>query len=490
MKSWWGHRSNSSDAKKSKRWYGGVWFRIALVLVVGITISGVAMVIAATVYQGALRTRVNTAAQALGSSRIDSLKDGATSDTTNADYAYEENKLALIKGANADARFVYLMARDDDGSVYFLADSEPENSDGNSPRGEKYPEASVALKSMFDNGKIVIEGPVKDSYGTWLSVLAPVIDEQTYRMTAVIGMDVPASTYGLVIGLAGGGPLLLTILAAVVVFIRYQSWRRRQEDTQFRAEMLSIAGHEIRTPLTGLRWSQETLIKQKVGNDSQQHMLRIMYESTRRLQESIEDILQLASMESGRARRLYLEDVDMRKLLGDITEVQQLAASQNNVTFEFTSDWPAQVVLHVDEQRMKRVFNNVLSNVMKSSSKDAAIIIGFEKPDDGFIISVRDDRTQGMSKDDQLALWSSLDRPSTRERDVTDTDMGLYLARNIIEQHGGRIWLESSDGAGTTVFVKFPKKAAGGSVVEMPTWAKDQTSDTVKTDKTQQGGNQ
>jgi K+-sensing histidine kinase KdpD len=84
-----------------------------------------------------------------------------------------------------------------------------------------------------------------------------------------------------------------------------------------------------------------------------------------------------------------------------------------------------------------------------------------------------------MSKDEQSTMWSGLDYVATREHDVTNTDMGLYLARNIIEQHGGRIWIDSTEGNGTTVFVGLPKTAAAGAVMAMPPQAELTTSPQV-----------
>jgi len=426
-------------------------------------IACISMVGTATVYRNALRTRIDTAAQALSAGRIVTLKNGEEANDTQENYTFIEGKLARIKDVNSDARFVYLMARDTDG-VYFLADSESDQSDANSPRGEKYPEASKELQEMFDNGRTIVEGPLRDSYGSWLSVLAPIVDDETYRIIAVVGMDVPASTYGLVLGISGGVPLLLAFLSAGVVYVRYQTWRRRQEDVQFRAEMLSIASHELRTPLTGLRWSQETLIHQKAGTPAQQHMLQIMHESTRRLQESIEDILQLASMESGKAQRLYLDDVDMRAILDDIVATQQLAVSQMNITIAFAGEWPQPLVLHVDAQRMKRVFHNVLSNVVKCTGKDTAITVSFTRSKTDEYVFVAQTPATGVSKEEEQELWSGLTKQnnSIRQHDVNDTDMGLYLARHILEQHGGRIWLESTEGAGTKVSIALPRSAGEG----------------------------
>jgi signal transduction histidine kinase len=459
----WGH-----SERKKNRWRGGLALRIVIVMLVGIVVGAAAMIGAATVYRDSLRTRITTIAQALATDTITPLREDQASSagSLKADYAYVEDRLARIKDVNGDVRFVYLMARDGTRGVYFLADSESDDRPGNSPRGERYPEASPALKAMFDNGNTLIEGPSRDSYGSWLSALAPVIDDQTYRITAVVGMDVPATDYAWLLGIAGGLPVFVALLASIVVFVRFQTWRRYQDNIQFRAEMLSIASHELRTPLTGLRWSQEDLIRQKVGTPPQQRMLQIMYDSTRRLQESIEDILQLASIESGKARRLYLDDVDMRKLMEDIVATQQLAATRRNVTISFAKAWPQSLVLRVDGQRMKRVFHNLLSNAVKYSKDNTSIMIGFARTSANEYVIFVQDHGIGIPRDEQTAVWGGFYRASnTREVTADGTGMGMYLARSIIEQHGGRIWFESEEGKGTTVFVALPESTGAVAAV-------------------------
>ncbi len=434
-----------------------MWHKLGALLAIGLIVGVVSMAGTAAIYKNSLRTRVNTIAESIDGQRVTSLRDASSDMAAQDDYAYLKTKLSRIKAVNADSRFVYLMARGADGQVYFLVDSEPTGSNDYSPRGEQYPEASVKLKAMFDNGRSLIEGPSNDSYGNWLSALAPIIDDQSYRLTAVVGIDVPATSYALLLGLAGGIPVLLALLAAVMIYVQQQIRRRHEQHIQFRAEMISIASHELRTPLTGLRWSGENLLSQKLGGASQRRAIEIMYDSTRRLQDSIEDILQLASLESGAAQRLYKKEVDLHDIADDIVAMQRLAAERHNISLTFAASWPKRLLVECDAQRIKRVLNNIVGNAVKYSNPDTTIVIGYSRSKDGaHVISVQDHGI-GIPADEQAKVWQGFYRAkNTASHDVTGTGMGLYLARTIIEQHQGRIWLESTEDKGTTVFVELP----------------------------------
>jgi signal transduction histidine kinase len=418
--------------------------KVSYIMLAGLLVGGGLLYVTNKSYRNTLTSRVQSIARALDGGRVKTLKlpdDGETS----MHYRFMKSKLAGIKAANKDIRFVYLMGRQgtpDDGFIYFMADSEPTNSDDYSPHGEKYPEASKALWAVFDNGKPMIEGPVSDSYGTWLSALAPVYSEKTGQLVAVAGLDVPASSYYWLLIAAGGGPVVVAALASGLVWVLDGFRRRRQENDHFQAEMVSIASHELRTPLTGLRWTQETMLDEKLSK-TQRDMVEAMYESTLRLQESIEDVLQLANIGAGKAQLLQVSDTDIKMLLTGIFKTQQLAAKTRGIKLKWIGDWPQAVVLPVDPTRIKRVFNNLISNAIKYS------------PDAGRHIFSVADHGIGIPQSEQAEVFGGFYRASNAvSSEVNGTGMGLYVSRAIVGQHGGRIWFTSQEGKGTTVYVE------------------------------------
>ena len=117
----------------------------------------------------------------------------ATEDDLNAPaYIRLKEQLSLVRSANPLCRFIYLMGHHEDGSVYFFLDSEPAESDDNSPPGEIYTDASEILKNVFISGKPATEGPVPDEWGIWVSAIVPLTEPQTNEILAILGMDIDA----------------------------------------------------------------------------------------------------------------------------------------------------------------------------------------------------------------------------------------------------------------------------------------------------------
>lgn len=193
--------------------------------------------------------------------------------------------------------------------------------------------------------------------------------------------------------------------------------------------------------------------------------LEIMHNSTVKLQESIEDVLQLANLQSSTHHKLDLMDVDMSKLLDDVFSVQQPVADERHMTLVRSNDWPPSLTLRLDERRMKRVFNNLVSNAIKYGKENTAVTLGYQAARDKHIISVSDHGI-GIPKADHERVFSGFYRAdNARRASVDGTGMGLYLSRAIVQQHGGTLWLDSSEQAGTTVYVSLPLAAPAPDAV-------------------------
>ncbi|NLA73958.1 MAG: histidine kinase, partial [Deltaproteobacteria bacterium] len=126
-------------------------------------------------------------AQALDISRIESLT-GTSADIGTPYYQKLKAQLAAIKESDSRYRFVYLMGQLLDGKVFFFADNEPAGSPDESPPGQIFSEASEEDLIAFNHKKAVISGPVADRWGTWVSALVPLIDPESDRLVAVLGM--------------------------------------------------------------------------------------------------------------------------------------------------------------------------------------------------------------------------------------------------------------------------------------------------------------
>jgi PAS domain S-box-containing protein len=154
--------------------------------------------------------RVQTGARLLDRAALAALR-GVGTDEGGAAHRAIQAGLRSLRASVPDAQFAYLLARRA-GVVVFLADSEPENSPDYSPPGQEYGEASPDLRGLFDRGSGLVEGPIRDRWGSWVSALAPVdIDGQT---VAVLGVDVDAVVWGRSIAYHRLGGIAVSLMLA------------------------------------------------------------------------------------------------------------------------------------------------------------------------------------------------------------------------------------------------------------------------------------
>ncbi len=178
-------------------------------------------------------------ARAINAERVSSLK-GSTDDLANDDYQRLKEQMAAIKQANEKCRFIYLMDRQPDGTIIFLVDNEPPESEGYSAPGDIFEDASLELLEAFDTGQGFVEGPVVDQWGVWISALMPIMDPQTGEVIALFGMDIDASTWRRSLAstaiLPVGTVFSSFFLLAMLIII----WRNRNIISESRKELLAM----------------------------------------------------------------------------------------------------------------------------------------------------------------------------------------------------------------------------------------------------------
>jgi len=133
-------------------------------------------------------------AQAMDFKHVQALA-GTAADLGSPDYLRLKEQFVAIRSADPQCRFVYLMGRRADGTVFFFVDSEPAGSKDYSPPGQAYEEATANDHRMFDTGEVSVAGPDPDRWGIWVSALVPITDPDSGKVAAVLGMDVDARAW-------------------------------------------------------------------------------------------------------------------------------------------------------------------------------------------------------------------------------------------------------------------------------------------------------
>lgn len=227
---------------------------------------------------------------------------------------------------------------------------------------------------------------------------------------------------------------------------------------KMKTEFVSVASHQLRTPLTAIKLFTEMLVRKDVGelNNDQEEYLNNIYESTERMVRLVNDLLNVTRIESGRLG-ITPEPTDLNKFLKNIiAEAKPLAKTNKAViTYNCVGKIP---IVNLDVNLVRQVFHNLSTNAIRySRPKNGKIEIVLKK--DGsknILVSVRDNGI-GIPANFQKRIFEKFYRADNAIKVATEgTGLGLYVSKMIIEQSGGKIWFESKAGKGTTFYVKLP----------------------------------
>lgn len=432
------------------------WQKIMFIMVIGSLAAAATSYAISTSYVNDIKKRADTYAYSFDASTIRQLSDTALSDT-QVPYEATKKRLTDLKRVYDDTRFVYIMDQQN-GTVRFLADSESPDSPDYSARGDAYGDATPLLRTVLSDGVSAVEGPVSDEYGIWYSGLAP-IKNAAGEPIALVGVDIPATRYILTSVGVGAGIFIAAIILSVIVFIYDRIRNRRFAALTFQFELMSIASHELRTPLSGIRWGQEVLMKSHLDSN-QETIVNAVYDSTLQLQDSIEDILQLTSIGSTKRKQAVKAPVDLDEVIAGTVRVQQLAARTKEIHIVYDESWQKPLPIVGDGTQLRRVFNNILSNAVKYSSIASNITISYQKKDGNHLVVIKN-LGMGVPHKELEHIFDGFYRASNAvQAQVNGTGMGLYLSRQTIEEHGGKMWIESVENESTTVYVELPSAEA------------------------------
>jgi signal transduction histidine kinase len=234
--------------------------------------------------------------------------------------------------------------------------------------------------------------------------------------------------------------------------------RKLKEANETKDHFLSIASHELKTPVTTIRGQAQLMIrrlsKQKDLSPEMEAIsttLTKINDQTTRLTALIDDLMDVSSIRAGKVE-LNKRKCDLKDICQEVVEDQRLLSGRS-----ITLDMPtAPVKMQVDCERLAQVFVNLISNAVKYSPEGTPIEVTLGKQDTTALIQVRD-YGKGISKDQQERIFETFYRtPDAQSSSKRGLGLGLAISKDIIERHDGRIWCESEPGQGSVFFVELP----------------------------------
>lgn len=233
-----------------------------------------------------------------------------------------------------------------------------------------------------------------------------------------------------------------------------------KELDNMKTDFVNSVSHELRSPLSAIKGYVDFLLKEVAGpvNEKQKEFLNIVKNNTTRLTNFINNVLDVAKMESSKME-LNREQIKIKDVIGEVITLFKPSASDKKITLEFTAD-EALPQISADGEKIMQVITNLISNAMKFTPEGGNVTVkselGRQKPE--VVVSVSDSG-MGMTKDDCAKLFNKFVQVSSAKKNIKGpkgTGLGLSIAKGIIELHNGKIWVESEINMGTTFYFTLP----------------------------------
>lgn len=405
--------------------------------------------------RNSLRSRATTIAATISFDDLKKLRNNEA-DLNKPEYRRLKESLQRIISENQDLRFIRISGIKNSRPFFYVDSENPYTTDYTAP-GYPYPEASQKFRQSFDSDEPAVEGPHKDRWGMWLSAYAPVKDPGADHIYAMVAIHTPALKYYSQLLIYTMVPILLTAIPLVGLMRDRKLETKEREITGLKNQFVSIASHELRSPITGMLWAIQSLLKHEDELTKQQKsLLNDMYHSTESSLATVNEILDLSVFERGENGKMQHETVDMVMVIKEVAKTLKLGAEEKDIKIVFSGEWPEHAFVSGDVAALKRSFMNMISNAIKYSPEESKVELHYDYRALNHVFSVRDHGI-GIPKKEQQKVMEGYYRASNAVRlQSNGTGLGLWITRLVIEQHGGTVDLRSVIDKGTTITVTLP----------------------------------
>ena len=239
-----------------------------------------------------------------------------------------------------------------------------------------------------------------------------------------------------------------------IVTIIYDVTHEREMD-RLKTEFISIAAHELRTPLTSIQGFSEILLtRSDLKEEEKKQFLSYINKQSKHLANIINTLLDISRIESGKGLIFNKAPCNINEIITETVGYFR-AFSQKH---QFEVSLPEKSVeLMVDKEKMRQVLENIISNAIKYSPEGGIIEVNGQLLEDHYQVSVQDQGI-GIPPEHIEKIFDKFYRVDTSNTSVSGIGLGMSIVKDIVEAHGGRIWVESELGKGTTVIFTIPRR--------------------------------
>jgi PAS domain S-box-containing protein len=245
-----------------------------------------------------------------------------------------------------------------------------------------------------------------------------------------------------------------TVIGTITVF---QDVTKKHELDQMKDSFLSVAAHQLRTPLGSMRWSMELLLNGDLGDlppDAKEAVVQL-YDNSQRMVMLVNDLLDVSRIDQNKGKE-EKKTVDVVSVIRDAVAALSAEAEKRSVKVSLTAPIESVPGIMAPPKRLYEAFENLISNGIKYNRKDGRLDIVVTQDDKGLEVVIKDTGI-GIPKGDQSKIFSKFFRASNAVLKETEgSGLGLSVVKSYLEEADARIFFESVEDVGTTFNIRFP----------------------------------
>ncbi|MBU0598246.1 HAMP domain-containing histidine kinase [Patescibacteria group bacterium] len=237
--------------------------------------------------------------------------------------------------------------------------------------------------------------------------------------------------------------------------------RRLKEVDQMKTEFISVASHQMRTPLSATKWVIRMLLDGDLGtlNPQQREMLNKGYQTNERMIMLINDLLNVSRIEEGRFQYRFVH-MSLEEIIESVVQEMYNVIKKKGIKFEYKKPKAPVQKVNIDPQKIRLAIQNLFDNALKYTPSGGRVVISLKQDKDQLIFSITDSGV-GIPTQQQGRIFSKFFRADNVIRMQTDgSGLGLFIVKSIMDNHKGNTWFESIEGKGTTFYFTLPIKSA------------------------------
>lgn len=224
---------------------------------------------------------------------------------------------------------------------------------------------------------------------------------------------------------------------------------------RIKSEFISIAAHQLRTPLGSMRWNMEILLSDKELSIDAKERIRRIYNRNQEMIRLVYDLLTVSRIEQGRIQERK-QATDISDVIKNAVSDMEDVAQDKGITIEVVEKETIPVML-IDGQHLKEVLQNILSNAVKYNNGGGKVKIAISLIDNMYVQISISDTGIGIPKKDQPQIFSKFFRGENAFENQTEgSGLGLFVAKSYVDGWGGKISFKSEEGKGTTFYIELP----------------------------------